>query len=779
MIDIKNIFRISTFDFIIRFTKKNSILLKVLISYIFLSLILFCLFPFLLINNFSKSYIENESIASKNLVTQLNQTTNLFLTTTYGKFSSLSDSDMQFTQAQYSPNFSSLDVNGICTRLNKEVMLNPLLSSIYVYNFQAGKAFSSKTAYSDISDFYDKNATDILTNYSKYKNRIFISRNNGENDIVSIFYNNISSDGKILSSVILNIDASTLEKLLSKNSRDSLSKIYIIDRNGYTILPSDQKTETAKYDKNVLFKQILSSNNNNGYFKDEADGTNTLISYSKSTGLGWYFINITDYGTILEKLAPYKTYTLYVSILFIIISLLVAMYFANSIYNPFYKLLKELKSKNIKIDNNKLGLNELDYLKYTLDDLDSNIKVLKTNEDINSIIKKQNLLTKAICGDVYWNLETRQEMKDLKIEFNAQEYMVIIFKIDSIEEYKKNYPIDDITILKYSILNIVTQTLSIEYNTEIISNNFDCVTLILSLVDDSKDLTQNTLPMINLILTDVEKYLKFTISASLGNIVDNFESINISYENALHFLNYRILNGNSSIISYYDFYERELTHSNYPFEIESELLSIINKNQVVKIEETTERFFTALCSMSYNEFYLCIAKLLMAIDNDLKTSSICKTSNITFNFNEVYEICRKLTSLNEIKNYVISKLSELVSNITYPKTEKNEQITKTILEYIENNYSNFNMSVDVIADHIGLSSNYIRSIFKNVTNQSLSNYINEFKIKKTMLLLETSDFTAKEICFMSGFTDNKYFYSVFKKYTGLTTEEYKKKCNKE
>ena len=110
------------------------------------------------------------------------------------------------------------------------------------------------------------------------------------------------------------------------------------------------------------------------------------------------------------------------------------------------------------------------------------------------------------------------------------------------------------------------------------------------------------------------------------------------------------------------------------------------------------------------------------------------------------------------------------------KSKKNELIDKTC-EFIHNNYSTPSLSIEDISQYAEISPSYFRSLFKEVTSKTPAEYIMDYRIEKAKELLETTDYSTKDIAIAVGY-DCRYFYSVFKSKVGKTTTEYRKSMKK-
>lgn len=102
-----------------------------------------------------------------------------------------------------------------------------------------------------------------------------------------------------------------------------------------------------------------------------------------------------------------------------------------------------------------------------------------------------------------------------------------------------------------------------------------------------------------------------------------------------------------------------------------------------------------------------------------------------------------------------------------------DSIADKIQEYIENNFSRQDFTANEISEELDLSLGYLRQIFKNEKGITLNDYIINCRIEKAKELLETTEMTAKEIAEEIGYYDNRYFYTLFKKKVGMTTDEYR------
>lgn len=145
--------------------------------------------------------------------------------------------------------------------------------------------------------------------------------------------------------------------------------------------------------------------------------------------------------------------------------------------------------------------------------------------------------------------------------------------------------------------------------------------------------------------------------------------------------------------------------------------------------------------------------------------------------NMLYEYNHKLKA----RDYAILAKKYEIITILFRKEfieEENDLLNKNIkpilpiLNYIEQNYQN-PISLQNISNETALHKNYVCSLFKSITNKTISDYISFVRICEAKELLKL-DIPLSEIAYKVGFSSQSYFNKVFKKYLFYTPLEYKK-----
>jgi YesN/AraC family two-component response regulator len=103
-----------------------------------------------------------------------------------------------------------------------------------------------------------------------------------------------------------------------------------------------------------------------------------------------------------------------------------------------------------------------------------------------------------------------------------------------------------------------------------------------------------------------------------------------------------------------------------------------------------------------------------------------------------------------------------------------EFITKAY-QVLEKNYNEPNFSVEQFAREMFVSRSLLYKKIKALTNLNITDFINSYKLKKSVELIKSTELSISEIAFKTGFNDPKYFSRIFKKFYGTSPSDYLKK----
>lgn len=139
--------------------------------------------------------------------------------------------------------------------------------------------------------------------------------------------------------------------------------------------------------------------------------------------------------------------------------------------------------------------------------------------------------------------------------------------------------------------------------------------------------------------------------------------------------------------------------------------------------------------------------------------SIGKTSDVLFQL--------------KIKSLFVNALAYMLDNTIEIKDQYSSAVQRFII-FISEHYDEDLVMLDVLSS-FGFTANHFRKIFKDVMKTTPQAYLANHRIEKAKELLADKSLTIREIAGQVGYNDYLYFGKCFKRITGVSPQEYRKR----
>ena len=121
----------------------------------------------------------------------------------------------------------------------------------------------------------------------------------------------------------------------------------------------------------------------------------------------------------------------------------------------------------------------------------------------------------------------------------------------------------------------------------------------------------------------------------------------------------------------------------------------------------------------------------------------------------------------------LSQNVRALSSKVVPELSDNDRLMKKMLGYIEQHMAR-TITTDELANYLGMSSSTFFRFLKKNTRHGFSEFLQEYRINRIVHELNSnSRDSIMDIASRYGFVSQSYFYKVFKKYKGITPQEYR------
>ncbi len=311
-----------------------------------------------------------------------------------------------------------------------------------------------------------------------------------------------------------------------------------------------------------------------------------------------------------------------------------------------------------------------------------------------------------------------------------------------------------------------------EYLRDNMKFNFKCLVgpvildrVIVYIAQDNDDIYKQKVYTIgvleNLISKLISKF-KVTIKAGIGNVHSD-ENIMISYQEALKAINFR----DNEILTHIDDAAYNMDNLNLNIMTEElEIISAIEKGD-------TERSISILNDLLNKYKNTAVEQNLknklieiMVFANKIAMENIIDSDSYLQNSDYINDIMN-CSNQQEMHSFCIEKIRYITNGIRRLKKKNISTIVDKANTIINERFSE-KLSLLDISKELGMSPQYFSKLFKDEMNINFIDQLTAVRIEHAKKLIKQGNYSIKEVCYMSGYSDPNYFSRLFKRHVGVS-----------
>lgn len=426
----------------------------------------------------------------------------------------------------------------------------------------------------------------------------------------------------------------------------------------------------------------------------------------------------------------------------------------------------------------------IEVLKKVKAKIDDRISSMRDMEMLKDYYKKSlPILKEKFLGTMIMNKMSRDEIYEKShaygINIEGSGFIAALIDIDQGSLMREtDTPNEDLMtadkeLARLAVLNM-TEGIINKYDFHIVFLHNDSIVIIfLSEIDNKDSLYTRILPILEEIRQSIKTYLKFSVTLGVGTYCRDIADISYSYKGALSALDYSLVLGRNRII-YIEDMEPKCTHEVVFDEMkERMLISSIKAGTSEEIKSTIDKLFTEIFDkkVSFKECQIYLLGMLTsiiraALDMNIDLDSILGVDNV---FVELY----KLRDSYELKEWIYGICIKIRGSVLKGRQDSCRQFVKDAIQYIKNNYSDSDLTIEKVCKYLHISSAYFSTIFKKETKLTFLNYLTQVRMDEAKELLRTANLKTFEIAKMVGYSEPCYFSYCFKKNFNISPTEYR------
>lgn len=145
-----------------------------------------------------------------------------------------------------------------------------------------------------------------------------------------------------------------------------------------------------------------------------------------------------------------------------------------------------------------------------------------------------------------------------------------------------------------------------------------------------------------------------------------------------------------------------------------------------------------------------------------------------FNVEYLEKVVRRLLQREEdLKEYYSSALSAFELDDGHLLHKEDKSFFETMMQVIDSRIQDTDFSVEILSSSLGYSTRQFYRKLKNITDQTPTDIIREYRLTVVERLLITTQLTIEEIMYKTGFANRGTFYKVFAQKYGMTPKQYR------
>ncbi len=646
--------------------------------------------------------------------------------------------------------------------------LNKYIHSVYLYNMKSGSMISTGTALLDRNELDGLVAGSLSKSDASRKKKVtrfeVNEKNAGRKGLLSVKYEEFSSNDSLQSSIVINLEEETLE---NDTTAGFSGNTLLLDENGSILM----KQVSQDGDSMPGAKELMDSfgGASKGSLILELQDEPYIITYAKSDLYHFYIVNSRPYSEITMAIKSRELLLYGLSMAFLLAFITISLFISSRVYSPIKKIVGAIKTKIQFTDHSVSG--EVPLISDVIEQSLKKMNELTHKNDENKALRREGLLRSLIVmgeGGKDGQTLIEEELPDICFK-NLYLALVVI------DSYKMNDE-NNIKFIELFVSTAISEVLEKDFQCETVNMYHGEICILMNFKNNRPESQKTLLAALEEMKDFVNRITGTTITIGIGGAIDRASACTSAYSKAREMIKYRFILGTNRVI-YEEYIKENFTKGLlYPTELKEQMILAIRHNDSEEFEKTLDQVVHLMSRYVYSDVIVILLKLVIDCVDEMN-GIVSKIKRIELDYSELNNIFLDLSTLDHARNWLVELFSEFHS--TRGRLDNLEDsrylgIVNEAKKYIQENYADSSLSVERLAEVAGYSDKYFSKIFKEVSGSLPSEYIRLVRIERAKELLGNKNIKISEVYGKVGFVNSSHFFTSFKNEIGMTPSEYRK-----
>ena len=400
-----------------------------------------------------------------------------------------------------------------------------------------------------------------------------------------------------------------------------------------------------------------------------------------------------------------------------------------------------------------------------------NIDILRENYKASLPVLREQFLNKLIIKKGLFDEDSiNAYLREYNMDIgNANKWVACIVNIELENANIRGELLKEKELIPIYVKKFIEEKLTPYYRSVVFDSIQDTEPVIIVAIDDENSQTGLTDVMRD-VCKSAKRVLGVGITVGIGRSSQTLSEISASYKTAVDAVGYKKIVGTEDVVYIHDMEPVSTGVLRFEEKDEEELISAIKFGGEDRIAEVVSGLANKLDevkvhSRQYQAYMLRIVTCIMDLMQQYEISLA--------GIENYMEIVSKIKEGDSFKDWLIGICNNINEGLQQKRESTSKQIINEARDYILSNYTNAELSLEIICRHLHLSPAYFSSLFKKETGQTYINYLTDIRLNKAVELLSTTDEKTYMIAEKVGYLEQNYFSYVFKKKFGVSPTKYR------
>ncbi|WP_274472756.1 MULTISPECIES: AraC family transcriptional regulator [unclassified Paenibacillus] len=660
--------------------------------------------------------------------------------------------------------YSPLFLNKAAISVREFMSSEPFIHGIYLINFNTDQIYTSDSSVYTTKNFYDQ----TMLNYIRGQKTPYMQYFNHEADGESFLALVVPAAGPNQSYqgyVAILFSKPLLNENMLQIAQEDQNKVYIEGAKHEFILGNTDPELTEEL-------QEAANRTTEPSWQWKSGNETWSIRTERLPIEGWNVYHLSPISLWQAKVAKIRVEIIGSSIVLVLALLLFLFWQSYRSLKPISDLASQIQSKLGKkqtASETKNTNNEMETIHTGFHSLVEQLEQLDLSIKSSQALVKDDFLRQWILN-AQASKPIEQFIRNETAILATGWFRMAVLRLESYGRFEEQYDFASRKLLRYAMGNIMAEVLANHgFSAETVDFNSDHIVALLS-SSGSEEERALAIRAMEDVREQIRRWLKLELHAAMSSVMDAEENLHIIYTQLYELSLLGFIHHEDRVFTSEDLerYERGKDNSDLDEVLLKQVIHSVQLKNDMALEGYLDQLTMHMQALSYEECKLQLTHIIYSIMKSFK-------SYTTFQgMKGIHTFLEQFATLEEVKTWLYRELLQIMDQHRKKSTaSRKDEVAAEMIEYVRNHLHNPMLTVDDIAAHVSMSVNYARQIFKDRFLCSISDYITNQRIEYAINLLTTTDWTVADIAVQSGFQTKSTFFSLFKRATGMTPNQYR------